>query len=128
MNATGTLRGLRVLIAEDNRLIGELLREMLEGLGCVVIGPVPDLAELMAVIEAERLDAALLDVRLADTNVFPAAIELASRGIPFVLTSGGGVGLPAVLARAPHLTKPFDAQRLEKVMEAAFLPRVGAGC
>jgi CheY-like chemotaxis protein len=126
MKAAGTLRGLRVLIAEDNRMIGELLRHILEGLGCIVIGPVADLAGLMAVIEAGGFDAALLDVHLDDADVFPAAHELASRGVPFILTSATA-GVPDALARAPQLNKPFDAEQLEAVMEAAFLSRVGAG-
>jgi DNA-binding response OmpR family regulator len=127
MNATDTLRGLRVLIAEDNFLIGESLRDLLIDLGCVVIGPVPDLAEVMAAIEAGGFDAALLDIHLGDANILPAASELASRGIPFIVTTGGGspVGLPIPLARAPRLHKPFDARRLEEAMDAAFLPRAG---
>ena len=128
MNATDTLRGLRVLIAEDNRLIGKLLREILEGLGCVVIGPVPDLDELMAVIEADGFDAALLDIQLADANVFPAASKLASLGVPFIVTSAGGswADLPPALASAPRLDKPYDAEELRMAMDAAFRSRAGA--
>jgi DNA-binding response OmpR family regulator len=122
-----TLRGLRVLIAEDNFLIGESLRELLVDLGCAVIGPVPDLAEVMAAIEAEGFDAALLDIHLGDANILPAATELASRGIPFIVTTGGDspAGLPILLARAPRLNKPFGVRRLEEVMNDAFLPRGG---
>jgi DNA-binding response OmpR family regulator len=118
------------LIAEDNRLIGDMLCEMVEGLGCAVIGPVPDLAGLMAVIEADGFDAALLDLNLADANVFPAASKLASRGVPFIVTTGGGSlsGLPALLARAPRLDKPFDMRGLEMAMDAAFLSRAGERC
>jgi DNA-binding response OmpR family regulator len=127
MNATDTLRGLRVLIAEDNRLIGQLLREMLEGLGCVVIGPIADLAELMVALEAGGFDAALLDVQLGDANVFPAASKLESLGVPFIVTSGGGnwASLPPILARAPRLDKPYDGEELELAMDAAFRPRAG---
>lgn len=127
MNTTDTLRGLRVLIAEDNFLIGESLRDLLVDLGCVVIGPVPDLGDVMSVIKAGGFDAALLDIHLGDANILPAAAELASLGIPFIVTSGGGspVGLPTLLARAPRLDKPFDARRLEEAMDGAFLPRGG---
>ena len=124
---TDTLQGLRVLIAEDNWLIGESLRDLLVDLGCVVIGPVSGLAEVMSVIGDGGFDAALLDVHLGDANILPAATELASRGIPFIVTTGGGslVGLPTLLARAPRLNKPFDEQRLERAMNVAFLPRAG---
>ncbi len=127
MNVTDTLQGLRVLIAEDNWIIGESLREILVGLGCVAMGPVAELDEVMSAIEAGGFDAALLDIHLGDANILPAAAELASREIPFILTTGGRSPgcLPALLARAPCLSKPFDAQRLEKAMAAAFLPRAG---
>lgn len=124
---TDTLRGLRVLIAEDNFLIGETLGEILLGLGCVVIGPFAELAEVMTEIEAEGFDAALLDIHLGDENILPAASALASRQIPYILTTGGGspIGFPTLLARAPRLNKPFDARKLESAMNAAFLPGAG---
>ena len=130
MKATDTLRGLRVLIAEDDFLIGGLLRDLLESLGCVVIGPASDLDELITMIEADGFDAALLEVRLGDANVFPAASKLASLGVPFILTSGGSnwAGLPAVLANAPRVNKPYDAEALELAMDATFGSRGGAGC
>jgi hypothetical protein len=54
---------------------------------------------------------------------------LASLGVPFIVTSGGGTwaSLPPVLGRAPHLDKPYDADELEMAMRAAFLPRTGGG-
>ncbi len=126
---TDTLRGLRVLIAEDNFLIGEALRETLLCFGCAVVGPIADLAEVMGVIETSDIDAALLDVQLGDANILPAASALAARGIPFIVTTGGGnpIGLPAVLARAPCLKKPFGAEQLEVVMNAAFPRGAGGG-
>ncbi len=127
MTATEDLRGLRVLIAEDNWLIGESLRELVVGLGCTVVGPIPDLAEVMSLIGIGDIDAALLDIELADANSLPAASELTLRGIPFIVTTGGrnASGLPAVLAKAPRLNKPFDAPQLEATMTATFLPRAG---
>jgi len=125
MNSTDTLRGLRVLIAEDNLLIGKLLRTTLEGFGCVVIGPVPDLVGLMAAIDAGGFDAALLDVNLDDAKVFPAASELVSRRVPFLIMTAAGspASIPAALASGPFLDKPFDVADLKSAMGAAFLPR-----
>lgn len=119
---TDTLRGLRVLIAEDNFLIGETLREILLGFGCAVVGPIADLQGVMSEIESAEIDAALLDVQLGDANILPAAFALADRGVPFIVTTGGGksMNLPSVLAQAPHLNKPFSAQQLEMTMTATF--------
>jgi DNA-binding response OmpR family regulator len=127
MDATDELRGLRVLIAEDNFLIGDSLRELVISLGCAVVGPIPDLDEVMAAIGAGDIDAALLDIQLGDADVVPAADELFSRGIPFIVTTGAASGtrLPEVLAQALRLHKPFDATQLEAMMVVAFLPRDG---
>ncbi|MGZ6014135.1 MAG: hypothetical protein ACXWKM_00180 [Phenylobacterium sp.] len=127
MDATDEFRGLRVLIAEDNLLIGECLRDLVVDLGCTVFGPIPDLGEVMSAIETDDINAALLDIQLGDTNILPAAIELTSRGIPFIVTTGGAnaTGVPAELAQALRLNKPFDPTQLEEMMITAFLPRAG---
>ena len=120
------LRGLRVLIAEDDFLIGGAMREILIDLECEVVGPIGDLAEVLRTIQTGGIDAALLDVQLGQANVLPAANELAARGIPFILTTGRTnlADLPGLLLNAPLLTKPFDAPRLEMTMRGAFLAPV----
>ena len=122
------LQGLRMLIAEDNFLIGEAMREILIDLECSVVGPIDDLDEVLSAIHASDIEGALLDVQLGEANILPAASELAARGIPFILTTGRQnlADLPALLANAPLLTKPFDARRLETMMMSdAFLARIG---
>jgi CheY-like chemotaxis protein len=121
--ATNPLRGLRVLIAEDNFLVSELMRQVLIDLECTVIGPVDDVAgALHAIRGTNDIDGALLDVQLGEDDIFPAANALALRGIPFVLTTGRAnlIGLPALLANAPLLTKPFDLRGLEDMMRRTF--------
>jgi DNA-binding response OmpR family regulator len=117
------LSGFRVLVAEDNLLVAELLELVLAGLGCAVIGPARDLAETLQAIDANELDGAVLDVQLGDQYVFPAAHQLALRGVPFILSTAlTDLGaLPAPLANAPRLTKPFDVRELERVMTSSFL-------
>lgn len=122
--ASHHLRGLRVLIAEDNWLIAESLEQILVVLGCSVVGPIAELDEVMNAIRADGVDAALLDIELGEASVLPAASELAARGIPFILTTGRSslAGLPTPMAEAPHLVKPYDAEGLEAMMTATFLP------
>ena len=126
--ATNPLRGLRVLIAEDNYLIGDYLRQILVDLECAVVGPIDNLDEVLTVIRTIEIDGALLDVQLGDQNVHPAASELLDRGIPFILTTGRAMSadLPASLSGAPLLTKPFDAGQLERLVGKTFRPPVGA--
>lgn len=119
------LPGLRVLVAEDNLLIGEFIRQILIDLGCAVVGPLDDLDETLRAIQANDVDGALLDVQLGEANIFPAANELTLRGIPFILATGRGSfsGLPAHLASAPLLMKPFDVRQLEDMVSRTFRPR-----
>jgi CheY-like chemotaxis protein len=118
--------GLRVLVAEDNLLIAEFIRHVLVDLGCTVVGPLNELNETIRAIETNDVDGALLDIQLGDADIYPAANELALRGIPFILATGRESlhGLPSLLVRAPLLKKPFDVRRLEDMVSRTFRPRV----
>ena len=123
----GALRGLRVLVAEDNVLIGEFMRQILVDLGGVVVGPFANLDDVLRAIRAGDLEAALLDLQLGETDILPAAHELAERGIPFIIATGRGnvADLPALLASAPILAKPFDVPQLEELVSSTFQNRAG---
>ena len=56
------LTGFRVLIVEDEILVAMEFKALLDEYGCCVLGPVPSIAEGVAFLDAERPDAALLDV------------------------------------------------------------------
>lgn len=109
------LRGLKVLIAEDQAMIALDLTATLTEFGCVVLPAAPSNVKALAVLRAERPDAALLDVSLADGSVLPVAEALAAIGVPFAVLTGHdprAIGEPALRA-APYLAKPcgYDALR-----------------
>jgi len=83
---------------------------------------------VLRTIASCELDAALLDVRFGEASILPAAIALKAKKIPYILTTGSRdlTDLPALLANAPLLTKPFDARRLEMMMGTALLASDGA--
>lgn len=114
--------GMRVLVAEDNFLIGEFVRQILTDMGCSVTGPIGDLNELLEAIRLDLFDGALLDLDLDGVSVLPAANALAEHGTPFIVASGRGnlTGLPALLARAPQLAKPYNAGALEQAVSRTF--------
>ena len=65
-------------------------------------------------------DVAILDVNLKGELVWPVAEALNSRGIPFVIASGGHVEPPpADFAKAPLLEKPYTIDRIGPVLEQA---------
>jgi DNA-binding response OmpR family regulator len=123
-SATSPLRDLRVMVAEDELLISQFIREILLQLACTVVGPVSTLDEALRAIRSHDIDGALLDVQLGDTSIDPAVNELALRRIPFILMTGQRNlgGFPSLLRNAPLLAKPFKIQQLEDLMSSSFRP------
>ncbi|ANK81074.1 MAG: hypothetical protein TEF_09925 [Rhizobiales bacterium NRL2] len=112
------LNGWRVLVVEDEALIALDLRNMLEGFGCTVLGPVATVGRAIGAIERDRPEAALLDEVLGETSVAPVAHELCRRDIPYAVVSGYRAdpdGHPA-LREAPRLSKPVAVNDLWNMM------------
>jgi CheY-like chemotaxis protein len=111
--------GRRILVVEDEMLIGMLLEDMLADLGHHVVAVVPRVNEALAIVERESFDLAILDVHLNGQPVFPVAESLKQRGIPFVFATGYGErGLPEEYRSRPILQKPFAKDDLAKVVTA----------
>lgn len=105
------LRGLRVLVVDDEALVAMLLEDWLLDAGACVVGPARSVEDALAVIagaEGGGLDAAVLDARLRDCDAAPVADRLAGLAVPFVFTTGwDGAAARAAHAAAPVLLKPF---------------------
>src|ERR1700690_275360 len=82
------LCGRRVLVVEDEMIVAWLLEDMLAELGCAVLGPAASVNQALAIIEAEAIDVAVLDVNLNGQMSYPIADALAARGLPFVFVTG----------------------------------------
>jgi CheY-like chemotaxis protein len=107
----------RILVVEDEMLIGMLLEDMLTDLGHEVAAIVPRLKDAMAAVERETYDLAVLDVHLRGESAFPVAEALIAKGIPFVFATGYGErGLPESYRGRPVLQKPFAKDDLERVL------------
>ena len=74
--------GRRVLIVEDEAMIAGLIEVILREAEWSVVGPFATLERALATIERERLDAALLDVRVNGHDAFAVADVLVRRRIP----------------------------------------------
>ncbi len=115
MPEAGALRGLRLLVVEDETMVAMLLEDMLGELGCVVAGFAGTVARGVALAGSAdlALDGAVLDINVGGERVFPVADVLAARRVPFVFTTGYGVdGLEARYADRPTLAKPFQLRTL----------------
>jgi len=121
--ATNDLKGLRVLLVEDQMIVAMQIEDMLHAAGCEVVGPVGTLQAATALAHEAALDAAVLDVNLDGDKVYPVAEELQARGIPFILATGYGEStLLAKWRDQPRLSKPFLRDHLEQLL------RNVAGC
>lgn len=110
------LSGRRVLVVEDEPIVAMALEDMLEAMGCEVVGPAARLSEGLALAEAEALDAAILDINLGHDNSIPIADLLRLRDIPFGFASGYGAP-PEGYDDAPLIEKPYREEDVRAVLE-----------
>jgi len=101
------LRGMRILIVEDEYLIADDVARYFQQMGAIILGPVPSIEQ--AAKHAGCADAAILDIKLNGKLVFPFADELARRGVPFVFFTGYEADqIPERLQHVSALRKPAD--------------------
>ena len=82
------LAGARVLIAEDEPFLAFDIMSVLLKAGAKVIGPAMSVARTLELASAEAPSCGVLDVRLRDELVFPAAHLLRERGAGIVFHTG----------------------------------------
>lgn len=115
----GELEGKRLLVVEDEYLIASELAWTLEDAGAEVVGPAGTVEDALSLVEREgdRLDGALLDVNLRGERVFPVAEALATRKVPFVLTTGyDETTIPPAYAGVPRCEKPVDRAQVMRLL------------
>jgi CheY-like chemotaxis protein len=117
--SAGALGGRRVLIVEDSPVVGPFTVDLIEELGCIAVGPAPNMAAARELIDSEQLDAALMDIHIRGERVFPLCEGLAARNVPFVLTSGyAHWQVPDQWQAQPRLQKPYTLQQVEEALSA----------
>ena len=115
--------GRRVLTVEDEMIVAWLLEDMLRDLGCSVIGPAGSVKQALAMIEAEAIDVAVLDVNLNGEMSYPIADALAARGVPFVFVTGYDKGrILDGYQSFPVLQKPFHRSELSDILARLLTP------
>ncbi|WIM10044.1 response regulator [Enhydrobacter sp.] len=116
----GRLDGLNILVAEDDFVIAEYVRTVIEWAGGSAIGPAAMVANARTLAMTEPLDGAVLDIQLRDGDAVPIMDLLDSRGVPFVVLTGHAhTVLPNRFHHAPYLAKPFEeAELIRRLAEA----------
>ena len=84
----GVLRGLRILIVEDELLVALETEAFVRSFGGIVIGPYARVPAALQALERHPVDGAILDINVSGTQSFAVADILRPRNIPFVFCTG----------------------------------------
>ena len=114
----------RALLVEDEMLVAWLIEDMLADLGCAVIGPASSVNQALAMIDAEAIDVAVLDVNLRGQMSYPVADVLVARGVPFVFSTGYDKDtLRDDYRTFPALQKPVQRSELSDTLAKLLTPK-----
>ena len=113
------LKGKRILLVEDSPVVAPFTVDVLEELGCEVVGPAPNMASAREFVEEGAFDAALMDVHIRGERIFGLCEMLEAKGLPFVFTSGyADWQMPEKWQERPRLQKPYTLEQVEKALKA----------
>lgn len=107
-----SLEGLRVLVVEDDALIGMMLQDMVEDLGMSVVGHALTRADALRMLEEREFDLAILDFNLAGESSVTVAETLVARARPFVFSTGYEARFVQGFPGVPVVSKPYEMKRL----------------
>lgn len=116
-----SLAGTRIFIVEDEALILFTLEDLLQDLGCEVVGTAQRISEALTKASSVDFDVAILDVNVAGERVDAVADLLAGRGLNFIFATGYGQGsLPEGHGGRVFMPKPYRKADLEAALSAAL--------
>jgi DNA-binding response OmpR family regulator len=96
-----------VMLVEDEMYLAMMLQDVLEDAGYTVLFA-SRVEQALALAASAAIDAAILDINVDGSEVFPVAETLLARNIPFMFASGyGDQRLPAAHTSTPTLQKPY---------------------
>jgi CheY-like chemotaxis protein len=113
----------RILVVEDEAMVGMLLEDMVLDCGGEIIGPVARFEEALALAQAAEFEVAVLDLNLNGTLSYPIAEVIRNRGIPIIFATGYGTdGLREDFRGCPTLQKPFSQGEFAQAVKATCDP------
>jgi CheY-like chemotaxis protein len=116
-DASTVRRARRVLVVEDEVIIGMLVEDMLQDLGYEVVALSTHLDQAVELARSSDIDFAVLDLNLNGQLSYPVADALLERGLPFIFATGYGAKfLVPPYAGTPTLQKPFYLADLRRML------------
>jgi DNA-binding response OmpR family regulator len=115
------LTGLRVLVVEDEGLIGLLVEDFLNGFGCRIVGVVGSTTDALELIHSAPIDVAVIDLKLDGEMAYPLADALTAARVPFVFATGVLADeIDGGYAHVPVVGKPFEEGELRGALLEAI--------
>ncbi len=110
----------KILIVEDEPLIGLDVAFVLAQDGFEVIGPATSVGAAISLLRAAKPAAALLDIKLRDETSEQVINELRALEVPFIVVTGYSTSRPAEFTGIETIDKPIDyAKLLDKLRRIA---------
>jgi DNA-binding response OmpR family regulator len=110
--------GGKILVAEDNFLLGEVVCDFLRECGLEPVGPLSTVEDAREMARHYPLDGAVLDLKLGRNLCFPVCAVLDARKIPFIFLTGYGdlSMIPMELRSIPVICKPFESGEMKSAL------------
>jgi CheY-like chemotaxis protein len=117
------LKGLSVLLLEDNMIIAMEGEHLLRDLGAAVVFTASSIARAETILRTKRLDFAVLDIHIGHETSLKFAGSMEQARIPFVFASGYGddANLGAPYSPARTVTKPYTLDSLQPMIRRALV-------
>jgi CheY-like chemotaxis protein len=123
----------RLLVVEDEPLIGVLMEDVLHGIGFDNVELCRSLEDGFTAVRRLDFAGAILDMNLNGVPVYPLADLLIANGVPLIFVTGYSRDMvDGRFANVPLLEKPVDGERLAQALKGFFQPappnlqRIGA--
>ena len=111
-----TFGGARILILEDEPIIGLALEDMLQRQGAYVLFA-SGIEEACDLIAQEPVDSAILDVNVHGAQSYPVASLLVAKAVPFVFATGyGDRSHPPEFEGIATISKPYSTDDIRKAL------------
>lgn len=111
------LEGRRILLVEDEYFQALDAKRWLERAGADVVGPTGFADEVLALLQSNAVDAAILDINLGQGPSYEVAGKLLSEGVPFMFLTGyDSSSLPEEMEDVPCLEKPASEGRIVEMV------------
>jgi two-component SAPR family response regulator len=111
------IKTIRVLVIEDEAIVGMTIEDFLGNFGYSVVGPIENLQAAILIAATEKIDVAVVDINISGQVATAVADKLIDREIPFLFVSGYEKMSGTRYASVPLLRKPFEPEDLRDAIE-----------